>query len=744
MASPSTCRSGRPGVIWAFVYIFGGALSRPSPFGSGVRYHRFAHTSLHSNLIDVAESLSPGEFLSQIRRIFLQAVSQFLVFLLTAVGATLIPSHEVGRQGGAANAPVGRRPEGTAGVTNGRWRGGAATLRGIQHDWPLVLIDAGVIAASWTAALLLRFDAEVPMRFWDGLWAVLPVALGTGLLANASAGLYSEVWQHASVFEARRILGAQGASLLVLVVVVLMTARPVPLSVPLIAATLTAGAMGAVRFQSRLFAIRRRQERDVERVVVLGAGSAGASLAHDVSRRGEPVRLVAFLDDDPSLLGRKVQGVTVRGTLAELERVATDVHASSAVLAIPSASQERIRAIAAVAERAGISLRVVPPPSELVNGEVHLNDVRDIEIADLLGRRQIQESLDDVRSLIQGKRVLITGAGGSIGSEIARQVVELDAARVALLDHDETHLFDIGCELPSTVQRLADIRDRDAVEKVLREERPDIVFHAAAHKHVPLLEDHAVEAVQTNVFGTATVVAAARAAGVSRFVFISTDKAVDPSSVMGASKCLAEHVVLDQNRGLTTCAVRFGNVLGSRGSVVPTFVRQIRAGGPVTITDARMTRYFMSIPEAVRLVLHAAALSSGGEIYMLDMGRPVRIIDLAHRMIRLSGHRPGLDVEIRVTGIRPGEKLAEALRTQQERSRPTAHPAIAELTPTVIGPDVMDLGLEELTAAVRDRDDAAARDLLFGLARSSRARPHVPLQRTHHEAQPGGRKLTWT
>jgi len=601
-------------------------------------------------------------------------------------------------------------------------------VRRAPADWMLVGVDACLVATAWVAALTLRYDGRVPPHAWDGLWSFLPVAVLVALSSNVLAHLYSGVWRHSSLYEARRVVSAHLGNLVLTVPLVLALGHTVPLSVPVIAAPITVGLLGAVRFRSRLLPFRRTGPDGTPRIVVIGAGRAGAELARDVRDHPDKGRVVGFLDDDIRLQGRRVQGVPVLGGVDDLPVFSAKHNASYAILAMPSASAARIRSIAALAEKAGTVLRVVPPLSALVHGKVMLQDVRDLEVSDLLGRGQVETDLAEVRALVHARCVLITGAGGSIGSEIARQVSSLGASRVVLLDHDETHLFDTASGLPPTaVQRLADIREPSAVARVFQEERPHIVFHAAAHKHVPLLEDHPVEAVQTNVLGTRSLVAIAERWGVERFVFISTDKAVRPSSVMGATKQLGERVVLNGATSMTTCAVRFGNVLGSRGSVVPTFVTQIRSGGPVTVTDARMTRYFMSIPEAVRLVLHAAALARGGEIFMLDMGEPVRILDLAQRMIRMSGRRPGLDVEIRVTGVRPGEKLVEQLHTPEEAQQPTSHPAIVRLTPQELTVDELEGGLQRLAEAVHRRDDVAARSELSRLTSPS-VKPPIPQQ----------------
>ena len=362
-----------------------------------------------------------------------------------------------------------------------------------------------------------------------------------------------------------------------------------------------------------------------------------------------------------------------------------------------------------------------------------IRQAREPRIEDLLGRTPVPTDLESVRRSLTGHRVLVTGAGGSIGSEICRQVSSLDPALLVLLDHDETHLHDTAATLngPCT-QALVDIADRGAVLEVFDRYRPEVVFHAAAHKHVPVLEDHPSAAANTNVLGTRNVVDASVAAGASRFVQISTDKAVRPSSVMGASKRLAEQTVLARApEGAAYSTVRFGNVLGSRGSVIPTFARQIAQGGPVTVTDPRMTRFFMSVEEAVQLVLQASVLSRGGEIFMLEMGQPVRILDLAERMIRLSGCQVGIDIPIEITGIRPGEKLNEVLSTPDEEVLPTSHPYINRLLPTKADPEVFEAELVKLEGAVGDRDQDAVRFLLFNAAQV----PEEP-RTTHDGAAP--------
>ncbi|MGH2661069.1 MAG: polysaccharide biosynthesis protein, partial [Actinomycetota bacterium] len=447
------------------------------------------------------------------------------------------------------------------------------------------------------------------------------------------------------------------------------------------------------------------------RVLVVGAGDAGAMVLKDI--RGNPslgLDPVGIVDDDVRKIGRALYEVPVLGNRASIPPLAARLRVDQVLLAIPSATGEVVRDVAALCEEAGVSLRVLPSVREIVGGRITARDIRDLSIEDLLGRQQVQIDLEAVGAILRGRRVLVTGAGGSVGSEIARQVARFDPASLCLLDHDEPHLHDVLTELDGTrgvTGTLADVRDRDRILRLFVEVRPEVVFHAAAHKHVPVLEAHPEEAVLTNVLGTANVVDAAVGAGVHRFVLISTDKAVRPASVMGATKWFAEQIVrsVDGNRCVFS-AVRFGNVLGSRGSVIPTFLRQIARGGPVTVTDPSMTRYFMSTEEAVQLVLQAAAISRGGEVLTLDMGTPVNILDLARKLIRLAGRVPDRDVPIVIVGPRPGEKLAEDLVDGEEEPLPSSHSSILVSRPLVPDRPALRRALRELEALLGEGDGA--------------------------------------
>lgn len=582
-------------------------------------------------------------------------------------------------------------------------------------DAPLAALDLAIVMLAYLLPLVLRFDGAVPERYWSDFREFAPLAAVIHLGVNAGSGLYGQMWRYASAQEARRLTMASlvSGTLVVLVSEVLGGAgRALPLSVTLFGTALALIGFGAVRFHSRLFAVKRRVAvRPTTRLLVVGAGQAGAMLAHDmlVTRPGE-LAPIGFVDDDPRKVGRAIHGIPILGGLTDLPHLLAAKDVDQVVLAIPSATAALVRQVSAACEEALVTLRVLPPVRELVlhDGRVSVRDLRDLQIEDLLFRDEVRTDLAAVRALLHGRRVLITGAGGSIGSEIARQVAAFGPSCLLLLDHDETHLHDLvlgfGVTVPATPV-LADVRDHARIRQVFLQTRPEVVFHAAAHKHVPILEHQPVEALLTNVVGTAHVVDAARSAGVARLVHISTDKAIRPASVMGASKWLAEQVVRTvDGQGGVMCAVRFGNVLGSRGSVIPTFLRQIERGGPVTVTDPAMVRYFMSIREAVQLVLQSAALARGGEVFTLDMGEPVPIIELARRLIRLAGHVPGRDIDIRITGARPGEKLVEEIVDAGEEQVPSSHPSIAVCLPPV--PDMGSLRrvLRELEAIAREGD----------------------------------------
>ena len=589
-----------------------------------------------------------------------------------------------------------------------------------------VVLDAVAVAAAYGVSEVTYFRDRPPAIYWQHFMLFLVLALSVHLAANAIFGLYGRIWRYAGIEEARQVLFSAGAALAVLVVL-----RPlwrmarlevVPPQVVVVGAAFVTMAMGALRFHSRLFAWQRGTNRVGLRVAVIGSRDAGAEAIREMLRT--PVAgfvPVAVFDDDARSHGLSLIGVPVVGGIDDIPAAAARYTIQQVLLAIPNPPPDIVDRALRAAEAAGVVMKILPSARDMAVGKQHgapLRQAREPRIEDLLGRTAVSTDLDAVRRSLAGQRVLITGAGGSIGSEIARQVAEFGPSRLLLLDHDETHLHDIAVELPGECEQLlVDVSDRGAVFEALLRHRPDVVFHAAAHKHVPVLEQHPVEAVNVNVFGTRNIVQAAAAAGTARFVLISSDKAVAPISVMGATKRVAEEVVLAHAPAdAAYTVVRFGNVLGSRGSVIPTFARQIAAGGPLTVTDPRMTRFFMSVEEAVQLVLQASVLSAGREIFMLEMGEPVLILDLAKRMIRLSGLEEGKDIPIRMIGRRPGEKLHEELHSPEEGAFPTGHPFIRRLVPVRAPEDQVAAQLRGMREAAVRRDATQVRELLFSLA----------------------------
>jgi FlaA1/EpsC-like NDP-sugar epimerase len=600
-----------------------------------------------------------------------------------------------------------------------RWSRLASAAAGIRGDIPLVILDALFAGLTYFSLFALRFDLNVPDPYWHRFEVFLPVAILVTIVSTGAWGGYGRTWQHASIDEARRIALSAVTVAVVLIPLFVRGTPNIPALVLALGPMVVMFLQGLVRFQSRLFALRRVGTPPTDsglRVAVVGAGANGAAAVREMQRSPHAGLVpVAMVDDDPRLQRRTMLGVPVAGDIEALPRIIAEYDVHQVLLAIPN-DRTVARRVADCASESNTPVRVLPPSSEWVEHRNSLRDVRDLGIEDLLGRDQVQLDPEPVRDLIRGRRVLVTGAGGSIGSVIARQIAALEPERLVLLDHDETHLHDAAEGLQGRFETvLADVRDPIVVDRVFARARPDIVFHAAAHKHVPILERFACEAVRTNVLGTQNVVEAARRANVAYMVAISTDKAADPTSVMGASKWLAEQVVLNRApAGMRYCAVRFGNVLGSRGSVIPTFQRQIAAGGPVTVTDPRMTRWFMSTDEAVRLVLQAAASPDRGSVLALQMGEQVNVYELAERMIRLVGRRPGVDIEIAITGMRPGEKLAEELVGPGETVSGTG--PILGINPVAMSDGALDRAVSRLASIADALDDDGARVALLDIA----------------------------
>jgi len=558
-----------------------------------------------------------------------------------------------------------------------------------------VLHDALAIVIAWNLAYLLRFNFELPNSFSLEVQETLLIVVPLQLLIFWRFHLYRGIWRYASTTDLRRIFLAVLTSTAAISVLFLMLRLDfvLPRSVLVINPLLLILMMGGSRFVYRLWKEQRLYgEFSIhgEPVLVLGAGDAAASLAKDLVK-SNAWRLVGFLDDDPENQGRMLNGIRVLGELDKLSECAERLGVKQAIIAMPGRShQERKHAIQ-LCNEAGLKVLTVPSFDDLMSGKVSVSQLRAIELDDLLGRDPVK--LDDagLQDLLGKNAVLVTGAGGSIGAELCRQIARFSPTRLVLFEANEFALFTIEQELKRTFPGLplvclvGDVRDEARVNEVIETHRPSVLFHAAAYKHVPLMEqNNAWQAIRNNVLGTLTVGQAAQRHGVAKFVMISTDKAVNPTNVMGASKRLAEMVCqtlqpqcADNETEACTrfVIVRFGNVLGSTGSVIPTFRAQIARGGPVTVTHPDITRYFMSIPEAAQLVLQAGLMSEGGEIFVLDMGEPVKIVDLAKDLIRLSGYSDE-EIAIEFTGLRPGEKLYEELLADNEHTLPTPHPKL--------------------------------------------------------------------
>jgi len=551
-------------------------------------------------------------------------------------------------------------------------------------------------ATAFALAFLLRFDFGLPEKYYKHFFVGLALTVVIRTAAGFPFGIYGSVLKYAGIQDLVNIFKAVTMGTVVMVfAVVLLNLRDIPRSIFALDWFAAIMLVGGLRFGlriSREILASVPEEGTRRRVLILGAGDAGESLLRDIQRTyRDRYQVVGFLDDNKKKRGLRIHGVPVLGPIDYLGDYVARYRIDEVIVAIPSASGDTMREIFEICKVAGVHPKTVPGVDQLLDGTVSMSQIRSVAIEDLLGRAPVALDEPLISRFVREKTVMVTGAGGSIGSEICRQVCRFRPSKLLLLDRSEPLLFQIHKEISRRHRSLslrpliADVADGERMERIFAEDRPQVIFHAAAHKHVPMMEWNPGEAVKNNIRGTMTVADLAHRTGAQSFVFISTDKAVNPSSVMGATKRASEMYVqaLSLHSDTIFTAVRFGNVLGSTGSVIPIFREQIAAGGPVTVTHPEMRRYFMTIPEACQLVMQAAAMGEGGEIFVLDMGEPVKIIDLARDLIKLSGFEPERDIKIEFTGLRPGEKLFEELGFNEEKMRKTRHPKIftGRLTP---------------------------------------------------------------
>lgn len=553
----------------------------------------------------------------------------------------------------------------------------------------ILLTDVILINAAVILSLFIRFEGNVPAQYMHAFIKSFLVFTLVKTLINYLFGLYGSLWRYASIEELMKVIIAVTAGGAASIFLSWILHYGFPRSIPIISWMITIILLGGSRFSYRVARrLRNRWSKEdfaAKRVLIIGAGDAGVMVLRELKDYHvggyEPV---AVLDDDRWKQGTKILGVPVKGGVDKIKQVAAEEKIDEIIIAMPSAGKKRISEIAKLCQQTKCKLKTLPGIYEIIDNRVTVKSIRDVNIEDLLGREEIKLNTAEIASYLQNETVLVTGGGGSIGSELCRQIARYNPRKLIILDIYENNAYDLQNELLHRYKSLdlkvviASVRDKQRLQEVFRTYKPGVVFHAAAHKHVPLMEENPTEAIKNNVVGTLNTAQCADEFGVKRFVLISTDKAVNPTNIMGATKRVAEMIIqaMDKTSPTEFVAVRFGNVLGSNGSVIPLFRRQIAQGGPVTVTHSDITRFFMTIPEAARLVIQAGAMAQGGEIFVLDMGEPVKIAELAKDLIRLSGLEPDVDIRIEYTGLRPGEKLYEELLLSEEGLQATKQQGI--------------------------------------------------------------------
>jgi FlaA1/EpsC-like NDP-sugar epimerase len=598
-------------------------------------------------------------------------------------------------------------------------------------------VDACLVAIAWYLAFALRFDFAIPNRYEELITATILLVVVIKVAVLTVFGLYNHWWRYVSIGDMWSAARAVTVGSLVAFIAVFLI-DPVegvrlPRSVFLIDALLLLAFITGARLLARTLIERPGRRGLVARgkeALIVGAGDAGQLIIKEMLKnRALGYTPIGLVDDDPRKSNLRLHGVRVLGTTTQLPHLLGDNKADEVIIAIPSAAGETRQQIVNVCRDAGVAVKTLPAVHELITGDLHLaRQLREVEVEDVLGRAAVELDVASIASYVTGETVLITGAGGSIGAELCRQVAAVGPERIILVDHGENALVEIARELEldrrfgAAVPVLADVKHRTKMQQIFERYQPAVVFHAAAYKHVPLMEQNALEAIRNNVLATRIVAEVASDHRVKRFVLVSTDKAVNPKNVLGQTKAVSEWIVqaaaARERNGTDFISVRFGNVLGSSGSVIPLFRRQIARGGPVTVTHPEMSRFFMTIPEAVQLVIQAGAIGESGDIYVLDMGKPVKIVDLAHNMIRLSGKEPGRDVKIEFIGVRPGEKLHEELWGEGEQAVPTSHAKILRCAGRPVDPGWLEEELAELERLV---DAGETLDIIARLAAMTRS-----------------------
>ena len=550
-------------------------------------------------------------------------------------------------------------------------------MRKLRRKSLFIAVDIGIVWVSIFLAYYFRFFTSIPSTYFYqfilfGLFASIAC-----IALNIIFKLYNRAWRYASIEDMLSILTViTWGSVISYFLTYFATDKLIPMSVFLLSFETMLLLSGGLRFGWRVYrSIRGKRLTSTQPALIIGAGDCGILIVNELKHNmNSTFRPIGFIDDDPNKLMEMICGIRVLGNRHQIPKICEQYDIRDIIIAMPSASKREVSMIIDICKTTKARLKIIPSLDNLISGKVTVNEIRDVDVEDLLGREPVRVQLDELAQYLADEVVMVTGAGGSIGSELCRQIAPLKPKSLILLGNSENEIFDMANELTANYPKIrlstviADVKDSERIESVFSKHRPKIVFHAAAHKHVPLMEENPDEAIKNNVFGTKNVADYAHRFGATKFVLISTDKAVNPTSVMGTTKRIAEMYLQGLSKISDTefCVVRFGNVLGSRGSVIPKFKRQIAEGGPVTVTHKDMIRYFMTIPEAVQLIIQAGVYSKGGEVFVLDMGEPVRIVQLAEDMIRLSGFEPYRDIDIVFTGIRPGEKLYEELLTQEE------------------------------------------------------------------------------